>query len=501
VSVATNSSAEEIGGAMADLFEKFDIKSVEDMEGAMAGLAVQGKRGSFELRDAAAQFPALAAAAQGLGIGKGKDALLKLGGLTQIARRGTGSAEQASTALQNVFGTLATKQGALKKTGVNVFDKNGQARDINDLLVDVISKAGGDDLGKKTGALAKIFGKQGIRAINPMLDVYKQGGAIRNEAGELTGFDSAKAAQALRDELDNAANSAGALAEIDADLAAQQEKSSSQLTAAWEQLRVSVQPMVPVVTGMIGAISSIPWDSVASGVASFAEMLSVAGDTLRNWAKEVGLISGDGNEDPAKVIARGQQELGDIERRRNNIQARLDPIIGKFGSNPTQADLEGEGVANQYKADVAKIRELNAEQGRVEAQMGRARAEQDRRGQVGAQALSVDDFVDQTVALARPGTELETKVKARQVAAKIQAGESYEGFMNPEQQRLTQAFSDTVQFNRTRRDGKVEGAQATNAEGLINLNDSLASMTQALQEKAAEIRGVNVSGGGTAFHE
>lgn len=229
VGLATGTDIAEIAGAAADLFEKFDIKTIEDMTQALSTLAIQGKRGSFELEDAASQFPKLAAAAQRLGIGKGTKAVATLGGLTQIAKRGVGPAEQAATALEATFRQLTSRSPELKRAGVDVFDKAGNARDIRDVLTETIGKVGGKDVVKKKVELQKIFGDEGIRAISPLITTFVDA-VTRGKDGM----------QAVRDEMDRAIDATGALAEIQRDLKDAQQDASSKITAAWENFVIQI---------------------------------------------------------------------------------------------------------------------------------------------------------------------------------------------------------------------------------------------------------------------
>lgn len=114
---ASNSSMEDIGNAAADLMEKFDIKTIDEFKTSMALLISQGKNGAFELKDAAKEYGKMTAAADRFGIGKGTVAIATLGGFTQIARRNTGSAEQAGTAVVSMFDNLLKKCWRFERPG------------------------------------------------------------------------------------------------------------------------------------------------------------------------------------------------------------------------------------------------------------------------------------------------------------------------------------------------------------------------------------------------
>ena len=112
----------------------------------------------------------LASAANAFDIGKGPEAVAKLGGLVQIARTGTRSPQQAGTAVENIFTGLTGHQKQLKAAGVDLYDKKGGKRDVDEVLTGgTIAKVGGSDMGAKSAGLLKIFGKQGSRAVNPLM--------------------------------------------------------------------------------------------------------------------------------------------------------------------------------------------------------------------------------------------------------------------------------------------------------------------------------------------
>lgn len=234
VASATGGNVGDIAEAAASLSQQFDIKGIEDMRDALAALTFQGKEGSFELKDAAAQFQRLAASGAAFGIPKGVSGVKTLGGLTQIARSGTGSAEQAATAVENLLTNLKLKQTQLKSAGVDVFDKGGNARDVRDIIVESISKVGGANMAKKSKGLAQIFGEQGIRAINPLVAKYTT--AFQGTKGTEQEKTAAGIA-ALRAEIERSINAPGDWADVQEDAAMAQKDASAQITGAWEQIK------------------------------------------------------------------------------------------------------------------------------------------------------------------------------------------------------------------------------------------------------------------------
>lgn len=232
---ATGADVKDVADAAADLFQKFDITGITEMQDALAALTFQGKEGAFELKDAASQFAKLAAAASRFGLDKGARGVRVLGGLTQIARSATGSPEQAASAVEATMRQLVSKSDVLAKMGASPFVKGSKSktRPIEEVLVDAISKSGGE-----LPKLQEIFGEEGIRGISPLISTFNeaanaQGGA-RTEAGMAAGV------AALRKQLDSAINATGNWTEVQKDAAAAQKMTSAQLTAVWERIIAQV---------------------------------------------------------------------------------------------------------------------------------------------------------------------------------------------------------------------------------------------------------------------
>jgi hypothetical protein len=280
---ASGTDASTIGATSADLMQKFGITDEGQMKDALGKLYMQGKAGSFELADAAAKFPMMAAAGQRFGLDKGAKGVATLGGLSQIARESTGSADQAGTAVEAMFRQLVSKSGDLKSKGVDVFKKDGSARDIQDVLVDTISKVGGSDIAKKKVGLQQVFGDEGIRAISPLIDTFAS--AVKD------GTDPIKA---LRTKLDAAINVTGAWADVQEDAAMAQQSSGAKMTAAWESLSSKVgDQVVPHLVAMADALAKTPgfFDALAGtagvlaeafvGLISFLKTIPGVGDLLK----------------------------------------------------------------------------------------------------------------------------------------------------------------------------------------------------------------------------
>lgn len=144
---ATGASGEDAGAMIANLIEKFDLKSSDEIFKAFEMLAVQGNQGAFELKDLATQGNRVMAAYAGIGR-KGKEATAELGALMQMIMKGKGSPEQAATALEAYMRALNDVQTRerLKNSGISLFEADDptQMRSGVEIMKDVIAKANGD---------------------------------------------------------------------------------------------------------------------------------------------------------------------------------------------------------------------------------------------------------------------------------------------------------------------------------------------------------------------
>jgi hypothetical protein len=343
---ATGSDVKDIADAAADLFDKFDIKTIDGMRDALTALNFQGKKGAFELKDAASQYAKLASAAQRFGLDKGANGVKTLGGLTQIARSATGSPEQAATALEATFRQLIAKSSVLKANGVNVFDKKGNARDIKDVLAETISKVGGNDVAAKKVGLQKIFGDEGIRAISPLINAYSDGAK-----GSTAAAQGANGKQAVLDRLNDAINAAGTWGDVVEDAAMAQKSSSAQLTVAWETLKaMAADKLVPAFAPLIETIPLLvnAFEPVIGVLGVFVEALV----GLVNFLKSKGLIT-EKEKSHAELAKDAQEKL-------DRVHARL-AAGGNSEFSHSDADLIKAGISpDAYKGLRQTVRDENA---------------------------------------------------------------------------------------------------------------------------------------------
>jgi hypothetical protein len=339
VASASGADVKDVATAAASLSEKFDVKGAEEMQQALATLTMQGKSGAFEIKDAAIQFQRLASAADSFDIGKGGQAVAVLGGISQIARKGTGNARQATTAVENIFAGLTQKREMLEGDGVKFTNANGSKRDIRDLLIDTISTVGGNDMGKKESGLLSIFGKQGIRGVNPLLAAYSQT-FQKTEGTEAQ--KTAAATERLRKMFEENINVAGDWKDIQKDAALAQQSSSAILEAAWEQLRSStadalvpaikeLTPQIPTIVGALGGLA----EAAASATAVLGGMAG--------FLKDNGLI--DSTE--AFKAPKNQADIKQLDKEIGTLEAKGDNrTLAENNKLDRLKDVRRSGLAN-----------------------------------------------------------------------------------------------------------------------------------------------------------
>lgn len=177
VSLATSSDITEVGQAAGSAFNliseqtKDPIEQLTLLKDVMETLAVQGNKGSIEMRDFATQLPALAASARQFG-GARSENIKTVGALAQLAvkRGGATDAAEATTSISRFMDDLITDSKAGKKHGaLNVFSDKSHTkiRDVGGIIGDVMDQTGGD-----LQKIQSLFGVRGRRAFSGVSPAY-----------------------------------------------------------------------------------------------------------------------------------------------------------------------------------------------------------------------------------------------------------------------------------------------------------------------------------------
>lgn len=180
VASATGASMADIGATASNLQEKMGIAE-DEVLAIFDILSAQGKAGSFTLQNMATLFERLLSAASRFEV-KGVEGMRSFGAFLQIARRGTGSSEQAATAVERTIADLIAKQKQIRRlTGFSIIDPEkskaaGRSvmKDFDLVLKEIITRTKGDVV-----KLQRIFGEESIRAITPLAASFLKFGDFR----------------------------------------------------------------------------------------------------------------------------------------------------------------------------------------------------------------------------------------------------------------------------------------------------------------------------------
>jgi hypothetical protein len=344
VASATGSSVGDVSQAAASIYNQFGLKTKAEMQDVLASLTFQGKKGAFELRDAASQFQRLAAAGASFGL-SGAKGVKTIGGLAQIARQGTGSAEQTTTAIENIFSGLIAKSKILKGQGVNVYDKKGRTREVTDVLIEAIAKLGKGNFEKKNALMLQVFGEgPGARGMKPLLSKYQvayqeaqKNGATQTEA-------MAAGMKKLREVLDDSINAPGAWAEVQRDAARAQKDISAQTSVAWERVKqATADKLLPALEKAAPKLMKLflgengELGPAMMAVSGFADGIGLAADAVGEFVDSLyatGILKrkpktyAEQLDEEKKKLAKFDDETGDIykpEFADQNAAANLDP--------------------------------------------------------------------------------------------------------------------------------------------------------------------------------
>lgn len=359
VSKATGADMGAVAEATASISKQFGITDPDQIRQVLASLDYQGKAGAIELPDLAAGLQSVGAAGAAFGMDKGVGGIKKLGGLSQVARTGTGGAAQTFTALQNVFKMLLEKSDDFKQEKVRVFQGKGankKTRQIDDVLIDAISKVGGNDMEKKSGKLSELFGGEAMGAINPLMAIYKTafGGAQGTDKDK-----QAAGVAALRKAFDEATNAAGTWDDVVSDAAQMQATNSAKLTATFENLKSKVgDAVLPKLTELADKVLSST-DAIDMFVAGLEIMADAAND-FASFLKSLGLLkerkktSYEYRDDAKAKKEKLQAELAGLQQhdqRKIDAEEEIDPEgVKKKRERASQLMIDIAGAAAEEKS-------------------------------------------------------------------------------------------------------------------------------------------------------
>lgn len=299
---ATGAAGEDVGAMAADIFEKFNVTSSEEMIATLGLLVNQGKAGAFELRDLATQGERVTAAYGQLGR-TGADAVAEMGAMLQMARKAAGSPEQAATALEAFIRNInaVEKRKMLLGAGIQLMDPEdpNRMRSAIDIAKDLITLTKGD-----VSKIGKVIDAEGIRALNAMIIEFKQTGrfdtvdSFRQISKDSSGLiaDSARVAKTFSGAVTSLKTAWSAfanrnLAEPISRLAAALNKISPEQLDRWLNIAGKIA---------LGLGALVVGNKIRHGIGS---VLSIFGNVKSGTGRTVaGLVSGSSNPIPVYVV-------------------------------------------------------------------------------------------------------------------------------------------------------------------------------------------------------
>jgi hypothetical protein len=317
VARATGGKMGEVAESAASISQQFKITKKEDMQQVFATLAYQGKAGAIELKDLAHGLQRLAAAGAGFGM-TGVGGVSKLGGLVQLARRGTGSADQAFTAVEDLFAELGAKSKQIQAAGVKVYEGKGpnkRQRDPTEIIIDLISKVGKGNVQQRMEKLQSFLGMQGIRAVKSLIPIYDRAAASATGKGgqPATAQERREAGiAALRAEMDSAINVAGSWSDVMSDAAKMQESDGAKMTAAWQQLQQQVAiNVLPKLSAFVDALTKSP-----DAINGFTQGIILMGEGMAKLLRLLGIETTPGeSKGSSSYLADSEKALKDKQER------------------------------------------------------------------------------------------------------------------------------------------------------------------------------------------
>lgn len=189
-STAYRADPTEMANLTSSIMDNMNVP-VDEIERIYEILAKSGNEGKFELKDMAAEFPALTAAAAALGI-EGQKGVADLGAALQIAIKGAGSGSEAATNMANFMQKILAPD-ALKKfsaQGIDMVEEMNRAIEAGHSpiehslgILNELTEGGRQDL------LGQYFADSEVQKfIRPMLENFALYTSIRDRAMDSAGL-------------------------------------------------------------------------------------------------------------------------------------------------------------------------------------------------------------------------------------------------------------------------------------------------------------------------
>jgi TP901 family phage tail tape measure protein len=293
VAQASGAAVDDVANTTASLMEALKIPEAE-LEMAFDRMVKGAQEGRFELKDMAAEFPALAAAAAQAGY-EGTEGLTSLVAILETIRDQTGTSGEAATALRDILGKMLSDEVAnnFKEYGIDIREALTTARE-----------QGLDTIGVLTKVTREAI-EDGAEITRLFTDVQMRVGmiALINQYGE------------VQKRIDSMATSHGITRRAAERMMNDQQASLDRLSNAWgELLRTAGRFMdtIGVTTDLENLIRLL--DTLGRSVEGLRTLFSDTDQAFRNLRRNFRGIFGI-PEPPGLSPTERQERREDAERR------------------------------------------------------------------------------------------------------------------------------------------------------------------------------------------
>ncbi len=323
VAQGTGSDATETFRTAADLATKLGITKESEVKDSFAILSQQGKKGAFEFKAMASEFPEVLGSAATAGV-RGVSGLRDIGAMMQIARDTTGSDSETSTAVNAMFRQISARSKDIQSgkafggNKVEVFEGGNAENAMNNfptVLADIIEASNGNVV-----QLQDVLDVRGKKAVDPMIAAYQRASRETLEGGGTKKEAKAAGKQKVQEMFAKYRDVDADFGEVERDAADAKKITGVQLEIAMTQLKdamagelmpevVKLAPqlalLVPVVTDLLRVLIGVskflsenPFSGLAVALAASISYevgkAQLAGLLEKAVKRSAGLPTGDG---------------------------------------------------------------------------------------------------------------------------------------------------------------------------------------------------------------
>ncbi len=264
----------DIFNMAADMKSKLKLDTPEKMKEAFAIFSQQGKKGKFELKNMAVEMPQILSNAANAGV-RGVGGARDIGAMMQMAMDATGNGSEATTAVLNMMKSFPQHAKSFQSgeafggRKVQIYeggDSKNPTRSLGTIMAESISASRGD-----MGAIYKKFGIRGKKALDPMMNAYKDA----YHATKGTDTDKDKAGQAaVKAEFSKYRDLPADFKDVEADAADAMKSFSVQMEIINTKLKDAIaSQLFPEIVKLIPQIAALV-PMVSKLVAGFLQLAS-----------------------------------------------------------------------------------------------------------------------------------------------------------------------------------------------------------------------------------